>query len=248
LQEINIDSLNDIAILGFLQHHNCPTPLLDWTYSFKTAMFFGIDGLEKSESAREIDHYFSVYFIEEEHFDGGSMRNLLNGSLQEVGDELKLKLISQIANDEEQRKEMEEHFKGRSFFDKQRIKGAGLISYMTKINHMMNIPLSYFSDKDIEAGIAFSITNSNNIKSQNGVFTWNSDVSKPLEVVGNEQYNEAKLDSDPNDYRFCECYNIHKSLSDYIAQRLKENEITLDEIYPDKDVDARNVYNESKKV
>src|SRR5690606_11181858 len=66
LQEINIDSTNDISVLGYLQHHNCPTPLLDWTYSFETALFFGIDGLEEAQSVREIDNYFSLYYIKEE--------------------------------------------------------------------------------------------------------------------------------------------------------------------------------------
>ena len=45
LSEHNIDSINAISILGFLQHHSCPTPLLDWTYKFQNALFFGLDGL-----------------------------------------------------------------------------------------------------------------------------------------------------------------------------------------------------------
>jgi hypothetical protein len=57
------DADNDIAVLGFLQHHGCPTPLLDWTYKFQNALFFGLDGLEKTERKREIDDYLSVYFV-----------------------------------------------------------------------------------------------------------------------------------------------------------------------------------------
>lgn len=249
-KEINDDTLNDIAILGFLQHHSCPTPLLDWTYNFNTAMFFGIDGLQHNESPKEIDQYFSVYFIEENHFENGGMRTLLNDSLQTVGEELKLGLIAQIAKDEEQRIEMENHFKERSFFDKNRINGSGLIKHMTKIENMLNIPLSYFSDRDLASGIAFSLTNSENIKKQNGVFTWNAHYSKPLEVVGNEQYSEAKLESEPDDYRFCECYNINKSLGGYIAEKLKELNISNETMYPDKEIDLRYIYeqNKTKKV
>lgn len=248
LEEINIDSTNDISVLGYLQHHNCPTPLLDWTYSFETALFFGIDGLEQAQSVKEIDDYFSLYYIKEEDFSNGGMRTLLNNSLQEVGEKLKLGLIAQIAVDEKQRLEMEKHFYERSFFDKNRIKGAGLISHMTKIEHMSNIPISYFSDKDIDTGIAFSITNSQNIKKQNGVFTWNAHFLKPLEVIGNEQYIEAKLESEPNDYRFCECFNINKNLTDYIIEKLKVLDISSETIYPEKDIDAREIYNETKKA
>lgn len=248
LEEINIDSINDISVLGYLQHHNCPTPLLDWTYSFETALFFGIDGLEPAQSVKEIDNYFSLYYIKEEYLSNGGMRTLLNNSLQEVGEKLKLELIAHIAVDNKQRLEMEKHFYERSFFDKKRIKGAGLISHMTKIENMLNIPISYFSDKDIDNGIAFSITNSENIKKQNGVFTWNAHFSKPLEVIGNEQFIESKLDSEPNDYRFCECFNINKNLTGYIIEKLKQLDISSLTIYPEKDIDARDIYNESKKA
>lgn len=248
LVEIDIDSINDISALGFLQHHGCPTPLLDWTYDFKTSLFFGIDGINTNQSPREIDNYLSVYFIKEEHFDNGGMRKLLDEGLQTVGEKLKLGLIAQIAKDDKQREEMEKHFKERSFFDKDRVQGSGLISHMTKIEHMANIPISYFSDMDKDSGVVFSITNSENIKKQNGVFTWNSDYGKPLEVTGNEQYSEAKSESEPNDYRFCECYNISKELVPYIIEKLEESNINKETIYPDKDIDAKPIYDECKKA
>jgi hypothetical protein len=248
LAEIHSDSLNDISVLGFLQHHNCPTPLLDWTYSFETALFFGVDKLEMEQNVREIDKYFSIYFINEEDFDSGGMRTLLKSSLQDVGAKLKSGLIEKIAKDEAQRIEMEKHFNERSFFNKDKIIGSGLISHMTDMSRMTNIPISYFSDRDIDTGIAFSLTNSQNIKRQNGVFTWNADNFKPLEVVGNEQYHEAKLESEPNDYRFCECYNINKNLTGYILEKLSKMNISAETMYPDKDVDCHDIYEESKKA
>ena len=100
LEEINIDSTNDISVLGYLQHHNCPTPLLDWTYSFEIALFFGIDELDKNQSVKEIENYFSLYYIKEENFSNGGMRTLMNNDLQEFGEKLKLGIIAQIAVDE----------------------------------------------------------------------------------------------------------------------------------------------------
>jgi hypothetical protein len=248
LTELHTDSLNDISILGFLQHHGCPTPLLDWTYNFENALFFGVDKLERNNEVREIDKYFSVYYINESDFDAGGMRTLLQSSLQDTGTKLKNGLIAKLAKDEAQRVEMENHYNNNSFFDSNKIKGAGLILHMTDMMRMTNIPISYFSDKDLDSGIAFSLTNSQNIKKQNGVFTWNADAHKPLEVVGNEQYHKGKLESEPDDYRFCECYNINKDLAGYITEKLKQLNLTSETMYPDNKIDCRHVYEESKKA
>lgn len=247
LKNIHIDSLNDLSVLGFLQHHKCPTTLLDWTYNFNNAMFFGIDELQSEESVVEIENYFSVYFIEESHFGEGGMRYLIEESLKTIGDEYKLKLIQKIASNPEMEKEMIEKFKDTSFFDKDRLTGSGLISKMTEIKTLINIPISYFSDKDISSGIAFSLFNSQNIIKQDGVFTWNNSFDKPLEVMGQEQYFEDKENSDDNDYRFCECYNINKNLEPYIRKKLEALGITSETIYPDKDFDANPVYQEIRK-
>lgn len=247
LNQIHIDSLNELAILGFLQHHNCPTPLLDWTYDFNNALFFGIDGIQQSDSVVEIDNYFSVYFIEEDHFGQGGMRQMMDESLKTIGEEYKLNLIKMIASTPEIEKEMIEKFQSRSFFDKEKLTGSGLISKMTEIEILTNIPLTYFSDKDISNGIAFSLYNSQNIIKQDGVFTWNNSFDKPLEVVGQEQYNEEKENSDQNDYRFSQCYNINKNLEPYIRKKLEDLGITSETIYPDKNFDANPIYLEAKK-
>ncbi|WBX98515.1 FRG domain-containing protein [Chryseobacterium gambrini] len=247
LNQIHIDSLNELAILGFLQHHNCPTPLLDWTYDFNNALFFGIDGIQQSDSVVEIDNYFSVYFIEEHHFGQGGMRQIMDESLNAIGEEYILNLIKMIASTPEIEREMIEKFQSRSFFDKEKLTGSGLISKMTEIDTLINFPVTYFSDKDISNGIAFSLYNSQNIIKQDGVFTWNNSFDKPLEVIGQEQYNEEKENSDQNDYRFSECYNISKSLEPYIRKKLENLGITSEMIYPDKNFDANSIYLEAKK-
>lgn len=248
LEENHIDSLNDVSVLGFLQHHECPTPLLDWTYSFKNALFFALDNLQPNASVIEIENYLSVYFIEEAHFEAGSLKSMMQEGLAETSELLKLSLIDIVAKDDAQKKEMQEHFKERSYFDKSRFKGSGLVNHMTKIEHMINIPISYFSDNDIESGIAFSLANSKNIQNQEGVFTWNSHSSKPFEILGNEQYSEAKTESDPDDYRFCECYNINKILSGYIRGKLEAEGVTNQFIYPDKEINTNHIFQESKKA
>jgi hypothetical protein len=246
LLEHNVDSLNAISILGFLQHHSCPTPLLDWTYKFQNALFFGLDGLEENKGAKEIDDYFSLFHLEEEYMGEGGMRKLMNGSLDEVGQELALELIAKIAKDDTQKLEMEEHFKGRSYLDKDRVFGSGLVKFVTEIKHMVNIPISFFSDKDAESGFIFSLDNSQNIQNQVGVFTWNADPIKPLEIIGNEQYLEAKDDNESEEYRFCSCFNINKKLASHILKRLEEDGITREFIYPTPEINTWEVFEKSR--
>lgn len=248
LLENHIDTLNDIAVLGFLQHHETPTPLMDWTYSYQNALFFAIDSLEANSGMKEIDNYFSVYYIQEKDFGQGGMRKLLEDGLKEVGTELKLTYMRKIAESDEDFESMRKHFEQRSFFDLKRVKGSGLISYMNKIENIINIPLSYFSDNEPDSHLIFSLTNSNNIKNQNGVFTWNSDSMKPLELVGSELYNISKKESDPDDYRFSSCININKNLSSYILKKLNEDGITREMIYPDVSINTRHVYDECKNA
>tara|TARA_R110002051_G_scaffold257482_1_gene316498 strand:+ start:645 stop:1910 length:1266 start_codon:yes stop_codon:yes gene_type:complete len=246
LSEYNIDSLNAISILGFLQHHSCPTPLLDWTYKFQNALFFGLDGMELNKGAKEIDDYFSLFYLEEEYMGEGGMRKLMDGSFDDVGQELAKELIAKIAKDDNQRLEMEEHFKGRNMMDKNKIFGSGLVKYVTEVKHMVNIPISFFSDKDADSGFIFSLNNSKNILNQVGAFTWNADPIKPLEIVGNEQYLEAKADDEPEDYRFCSCFNINKKLATHILKRLEEDGITREFIYPTPEINTWEIYEKSQ--
>lgn len=247
LCDYNIDSINAISVLGYLQHHNCPTPLLDWSYKFQNALFFGIDGLEPNKGPKEINEYFSLYYLEEEFMGEGGMKKLMDGSFEEVGKDLTLKLINKIAKNEEQKKEMEEHFRGKSLIDKRKVFGSGLVKHVSKIKHMMHIPISFFSDKDSDSGFIFSLNNSKNIQNQVGAFTWNADPIKPLEIVGNEQYLVAKNEDEPEDYRFCSCFNINKNIVEHIIKRLNEDGITKDFIYSTPEINTWEIYNKSRK-
>lgn len=241
------DTENDIAILGFLQHHGCPTPLLDWTFKFQNALYFAIDGLQPKQNEIEIEDYFSVYHIEEEYFDGGDMRKNMQTSLEAISKDLIGNLIEQIAGDDEtKKKHMIEKFIDRSFFDKSKFDGSGMVKHMTEIKRMVNFPITYFSDRDKESGIIFSLNNSKNILNQAGVFTWSSDPTKPLEMVGNEQYGAEKNEDEQATYRFCRCFNINKQLESHVRQRLEADGITKDLIYPTVDIDTYHIFENNK--
>lgn len=247
LQANHIDTENSVSILGYLQHHSCPTPLLDWTYKFQNALYFAIDGLTRDPGTIEIDDYCSVYFIEEEYFKEGNLRNMIVDVIESMQEPEMKRLISIFSNgDEKEREAMEKHFAGRKPLDINRVNGSGLISDMTKIENLMTFPMAYFSDKDKETGVLFSLNNSKNILNQDGVFLWNAHPTKPVELIGDEMYKEIKPEEEAREYSFCSCFNIHKSLESHIRKRLEEDGITKDFIYPTPDLNSWEVFEKSK--
>jgi hypothetical protein len=242
------DTTNSIAVLAYLQHHECPTPLLDWTYSFQNALYFALDGIEQNKGTIEIEDYSSVYFIEEEYFEGGSLRKVISDSLDTREEPELQRLIDLFSyGDDKRKKAMQEHFAGRKVFDRSKLNGSGLISHMTKIENLINFPIGYFSDRDQDSGILFSLNNSKNILNQQGVFTWNADPNKPVELVGDEQFKEGKKEDEVRDYSFCSCFNIHKKLESHIRKRLKDDGITKEFIYPTRDINTWETFEMCKK-
>jgi len=248
LQQFHIDTANDISILAFLQHHGCPTPLMDWTFNFQTGLFFAVDGVEHTGRDREIDHYLSLYYLEKEHFEGGSMRNLLSSSLNSVSREILDAWINSIENPTD-RENMRKRMADRSFFDRARLAGSGFINDMVAIEKMMGIPQAYFSDDDYESGLIFSLTNNQNIIRQQGVFIWNANPVVPFEMLAATEYEKGKEADEPADFRFCKCINIHKSLAPYLLEKLAAEGITSDSVYPTtaKQIDTWEIYEEVKK-
>jgi hypothetical protein len=226
-----IDPENDIAVLSFLQHNGCPTPLLDWTYSFPNSLYFALDKIINKESPKEIDNYFSVYQIEEKYFQYTCIKKIIEVQLEGEYEKLEAKLIENclkvgVAKDQALKiftKNILQRMT-KMLFGKKRV------TYFTRIKQLMKNPFTYFSDFDNEGGLQFSLNNNMNIVNQYGALTWNSNPAKPLEQLFNEQMAEELGIADG--VCFCNCYNINKKLIPHINKRLVEQGVVKDFIYP----------------
>lgn len=230
LDKIGIDSENDLAVLSFLQHFGCPTPLLDWTYSFPNALFFAMQNLKKPEGKWEIEKYFCVYYLEEEFFEKASMQQIFDIRLNKQKEKFK--------------NEFTEHVKTSGVFeglidklitpehiDKMfyLLHGKQLMTYMTKIEKLIKAPMLYFSDEKTDDDLKYNLNTSMNIVNQNGVFTWNSSPTKPIEDIAVEK---SKTNETSKTVLFSKCININKELDKHIKKRIKKLGITKKYIYP----------------
>lgn len=223
----------DLSILSFLQHYKAPTPLLDFTYNFDCALFFGTDGLSHNPST-DIGNYFSIYAIDTRQKDFISFISHLTSN------------ISQIDEILERNREMK-------------------IDTTEILNKIEQLQYSYFHKLTlfylpgyIQGGIPFAITNRPNFKviynqhnlnviNQEGLFVFNSDPAHPLEDYFNGSYGTsfqsvfqlAKM----------KCWNIHKSLNEYVVRYLTENRplpINKEFIYPQEEFIAGSAFKQFK--
>lgn len=225
------DSDNDLAVLSFLQHHRCPTPLLDWTYSFGNALFFATENIKMPEDEWEIDNYFCVYYLEEKFLNENSIKEILKEGFNKYKPKLRERFYKLLKEENIDTEDIKDNLPNElinklaaSFLSKSAMK------YMTKVERLVTFPILYFSDHDESYKTNYLLNNNLNIINQEGVFTWNSVPTKPLEHVANAEFREENLDSD---YRFSKCININKNLANYVRDKIKELGIRDEFIYPD---------------
>lgn len=223
----------DLSILSFLQHYKAPTPLLDFTYNFNCALFFGIDGLTHFPST-DIGNYFSIYAIDTRERDFISLISHLQSSVKQIDGILERNRdlnidVTEILNQIEQ----------------------------LKYNYFHSLKLFYLPGY-IPGGIPFAITNRPNFKliynqhnlnviNQEGLFVFNSDPTHPLEDYFSGGYETGFQ----NTFQLSKmkCWNIHKSLKEYVVKYLTENRpIPIDSefIYPQEEFIASSAFKQFK--
>ncbi|WP_156126587.1 FRG domain-containing protein [Hymenobacter sp. DG25B] len=242
------DAGNDVSVLSILQHYSCPTPLLDWTYSFPVALYFAAMGATDAQPtpAREIDNYVSVYYIEEQGFAQAGLREMVAMSI-----EGNLPLIKEVfqANVEalkERRGIMasfsptfsDENMNNFANDDAAALRwarasfpGGGLTNYFCQVKHLKRIPNSYFSDQGDDF-VRIGLENNPNVINQKGVFAWNSSSTEPMEYVVHEQVIQDNPDAN---HFYSHCFNIHKSLLPHLRERLPQLGMTDAFVFPEQD-------------
>jgi hypothetical protein len=223
----------DLSILSFLQHYKAPTPLLDFTYNFDCALFFGTDGLTHYPTS-DIGNYFSVYAIDTRSRDFISFISHLDSSINQIDDILNRNQQYQIDTTEI-------------------LNNIAQLKY----NYFHSLRLFYLPGY-IPGGIPFAIANRPNFKliynqhnlnviNQEGLFVFNSDPTHPLEdyFTGGFGTGFQSTFQLPK----MKCWNIHKSFKEYVVRHLTENRpIPMDKefVYPQEEFIAESAYKQFK--
>lgn len=239
------DYNNDVSVLSILQHYGCPTPILDWTYNFRVALFFAAYGVSSPfpRSNREIDRYLSVYYIKEKWFAPNGLRTILETSLKGNIELIRPAVLEKLEWDLAQNPDFAaipaESIERFRHDDDAIIRAAmssyhyaGLTNHLCQVEFLSRIPASYFSDRD-ETYVPIGLQNSPNVTNQQGVFTWNNSPANPMEHTVRTMVLEENPDS-VNHY-YAKCLNINKQLIPHLFARLTEAGITPDFIYPEQD-------------
>jgi hypothetical protein len=234
---------NDLSILSFLQHYGCPTPLIDWSYNFKVALYFATANKREPTVNKYIDKYFSLYFLDQKYFDEISINRDVYKSIDNNKDFLK--------------SNMARGFKSINMeisvnnIDDETIKRLALqnvvpfqIMEFSKITNMMNLPTSYLSERHDEFPLPNYLQNSLHIMSQEGVFTWNNDAFLPFEAAVKRDNSKSK---DHVNNKIAGCVNINKNLKEYIIKKLKQSSLNKNTIYPNPKYLAKKVFKNSLK-
>ena len=225
----------DLSILSFLQHYGAPTPLLDFTYNFDCALFFGIDKLTFNPS-KDIDNYFSIYAIDTNQNEFISLYTHLEENVSQID----------------------------SFLDENENKDFN-IDATEVLNQIKELQYGYFDELKlfylpgyIPNGIRFKMSNRPNFKlvynqhnlnviNQEGLFVFHSDPTRPLEdyFTGNSRSFQPTFQ-----LHKIKCWNIHKNLKEHIEKHLIENltpPINKEFIYPQEEFIAASAFKQFKK-
>jgi len=226
------------SLLSVLRHSEVPSPLIDWTRDFRIALYFAAKSYKNDETSNEINNYFSLIEIPQEHF--FNRRNIKTELIKfyEKANKKKLKKLIRkkwfFCNTEKKYQEQlllnfQDFITRPEFFE-----------YW--YNKTINLP-ERIEDKETDL-IHFFINTNPKITNQSGLFILNIDPSLPLEESIIKSFN-AEIERSKEvlgDFKFTNdnipklnCYEINSRLKELALEKLKDYGITEEYVCPNFD-------------
>lgn len=223
----------DLLYLGLLQHYSAPTPLIDFTYDYKTALYFATKGLSAGCSDSEIGDYFSLYYIDTDKYGNQlvKMDEFLNNEL-DVGAAMYEDLILKCPG---------------AYVDKQSLDDMDIYTRWIKRypfydDGLCTIKMMFIDNPFKFKGFTAPYTRESlywsnlNIIAQKGCFIlYNNDCVPMEEYIG----QSACL---PKIW----CINIHKSLAEYVQEHYLQG-LSESLLFPDINHLAKDAYKDFLK-
>ncbi len=242
--------LSKLSILSYIQHYGGPSPLLDFTYNIKNALYFAVENLPvKHEEKNNINDFFSVFFINQ-------------------GD-IELLEISRVFESLKEQKELgKKIFSGYDDYSDDL-----LVSHIDKMLDINTLDV-FLIDNNLNFTDVYNTYNNIRIISQEGLFINNSHNTRPLEENLRVFFQEAtqyqvspwddidtpqaeKINAEYEEQlkinrkyqerlksNIITSFEINKSLASYIKEKIKINK---EDIYPNSEDIIKNIFREITK-
>ncbi len=231
MQQQNVHS-NDMFLMALIQHFNAPSPMIDFSESILTGLFFASDWDENKwtdSSNNEIGDYMSLYYISKS-FDwvGATVQSIMQSAAHNIERMVSEALVDGITLDT---KDVEENI-CRLLYHQFRLDGEQSdITFIPlggpslgRVN--IDIPVLNFHCE-------YEIINDRIVKQQ-GMFIINNTIDEPLVEVMNKQAKQKM---------FC-CVNIHKKLLPYLRKKyLYPRNLIHDVVYENEKDEVKRLEN-----
>lgn len=219
----------DLLYLGLLQHYSAPSPLIDFSYSYKAALYFATKDINIAAEDNNICDYFSLYYIDINKCGENLVRmdDFLNDGLQN-GQKLYEETSLRFPQYEIDKHLLDDIYEYTKWMKTDSLSDNGICSI--KIMFIDN-PLNF--NAVITPYTHERLYWSNlNIVAQDGCFLLYNNENQPLEEYFNPDHGALPKIS---------CIDIHKSLTEYIrAQYLQEQ--TESKLFPNMQQLVNNAY------